>query len=72
MMVDEATWKRRFAMLMLARFAGLAVFLLGVAVTYSDLLREGGWPQLGAIIIIAGLIDALFAPRLLKKMWERQ
>jgi hypothetical protein len=71
-MADEATWKRRFAMLMLARLAGLAVFMLGVAVTYSDLVREGGWPQLGAILIVCGLIDAVFAPRLLKKMWERQ
>jgi hypothetical protein len=57
---------------MLARFAGLAVFLLGLAVTYSDLLREGGWPQVGAILIVIGLIDAVFAPKLLKKMWERE
>lgn len=72
MTVDEATWKRRFAMMMLARFAGLALFLAGVAVTYSDLVREGGWPQLGAILIICGLLDALFAPRLLKKLCERE
>jgi ABC-type uncharacterized transport system permease subunit len=71
-MVDEAEWKRRFHVLMLARFAGLTVFLLGLAVTYSDLLREGGWPQVGAILIVIGLIDAVFAPKLLKKMWERE
>ena len=27
----------------------------------------GGWPQVGAIVAIMGVIDAVFAPRLLKK-----
>jgi hypothetical protein len=26
----------------------------------------------GAILVIAGTIDAVFAPRLLKKMWAEQ
>jgi hypothetical protein len=30
----------------------------------------GGWPQVGAIVAIMGVIDALFAPRLLKKAWD--
>jgi hypothetical protein len=70
-MVDEAEWKRRFGIMMLVRFAGLATVLLGVAVMYSDLLREGGWPQVGAILIVCGIVDAVFAPKLLKKMWDR-
>jgi hypothetical protein len=39
---------------------------------YTNLVREGGWPQVGAIIAIMGAIDAVFAPRLLKKIWEQQ
>jgi hypothetical protein len=70
-MVDEAEWKRRFGIMMLVRFAGLTTVLLGVAVMYSDLLREGGWPQVGAILIVCGIVDAVFAPKLLKKMWDR-
>lgn len=70
-MDDEALWKRRFAIFMLVRLSGLAVFLLGVAIMYSDLVRPGGHPQLGAIMAILGLIDSLFAPKLLKRMWER-
>ena len=35
-------------------------------------MRKGGWPQLGAIVAIMGVIDALFAPRLLKKVWDEQ
>ena len=34
--------------------------------------REGGWPALGGIIAIMGAIDAVFAPRLLKKLWDEQ
>jgi hypothetical protein len=35
-------------------------------------LRPDGWPQVGAIVAIMGVIDALFAPRLLKKAWDEQ
>ena len=71
-MNDDAVWKRRLLAYMGARAFGLAIFFLGIAIIYSDLVREGGWPQLGAIIAILGVIDAMFAPRLLKKSWDRQ
>ena len=32
----------------------------------------GGWPQVGAIVAIMGVIDALFAPRLLKRAWDER
>ena len=71
-MDDEALWKRRFLIFTLVRLGGLAIFFLGVAVAFSDLARHGGWPAVGAVIAIVGLIAAVFSPRLLKKMWERQ
>jgi hypothetical protein len=71
-MVDEAEWKRRFLVLTLVRFAGLATFMLGIAIAYTGLVREGGWPQVGAILAIMGAIDAVFAPRLLKKHWDQE
>ena len=43
-----------------------------IAIVYTDLLRPGGWPQVGAIVAIIGVIDALFAPRLLKRAWDEQ
>jgi hypothetical protein len=69
---DDAKWRRRLLAYSAVRAGGLAIFFLGVAITYFDLLREGGWPQVGAIIAIMGAIDALFAPRLLKKLWDEQ
>lgn len=71
-MDDEAVWKRRFLVFAAVRLFGLAVFFLGLAIAYSGLVREGGWPAVGAIIAIMGVIDAVFAPRILRKQWERE
>ena len=71
-MDDEALWKRRFLTFTLVRLAGLATFFLGIAIAFSDLVRDGGWPIVGGILAIVGLIDAVFSPRILKKIWERQ
>ena len=71
-MEDEALWKRRFLIFTLVRLAGLAIFFLGIAITFGDVVREGGLPIVGAPIAIAGLIDAVFSPRILKKLWERE
>jgi hypothetical protein len=69
-MDDELKYRNRLLAYMGVRAAALAVFFLGIAIMYTDLLREGGWPQVGAIVAILGVIDALFAPRLLKKYWD--
>jgi uncharacterized protein YjeT (DUF2065 family) len=71
-MADDEIWKRRFHLFLLARLFGLATFFLGLAVIYSDLLRPGGWPAVGAVLVIAGVMDAVFAPRLLRRMWNEQ
>jgi len=69
---DDALFRRRLLIYSLVRFGGLAIFFLGVAIMYTDLLRQGGWPQVGAIVAILGVIDAFFAPRILKKAWDEQ
>jgi hypothetical protein len=71
-MDDEATWRNRLLIYSLVRFGGLAIFFLGLAIIYTNIVRQGGWPQVGAIVAILGAIDALFAPRLLKREWDRQ
>jgi hypothetical protein len=71
-MADEDLWRRRFQIFMLVRLFGLAVFLTGIFVIYTDLLREGGWPVVGAILTIMGAVDAVFAPKMLRKLWEQQ
>lgn len=71
-MTDEELWRRRFHIFALVRLFGVAMFLLGVAIAYGDVLRPGGWPLVGGILAICGVIDAVFAPRLLRKLWQEQ
>lgn len=70
--MDEDVARRRLLLYTLVRLGGLAILGLGIAIMYTDLLRPGGWPQLGAIVAIMGVLDSLFAPRLLKKSWDEK
>ncbi|MES2138012.1 MAG: hypothetical protein V4502_13265 [Pseudomonadota bacterium] len=70
--MDDETARKRLLAYTAVRFAGLAIFFLGIAIIYTDLMRPGGWPQVGAIIAIMGVIDSFFAPRLLKKSWDER
>jgi hypothetical protein len=72
MFMDDDRDRRRLLIYSLVRFGGLAIFFLGMAIMYTDVVQPGGWPQLGAIIAIMGVIDALLAPRILKRAWDRQ
>ena len=70
-MNDEELWRKRFHLFAAVRLFGVLTFLLGVATAFTDLVRTGGWPLLGGILAIIGAIDAVVAPRVLKKSWER-
>ena len=71
-MDDDALWKRRFLVFTLVRLAGLALFFLGLAIAFGDLLREGGWPAVGGPLAVVGLLDAVFSAKVLRKIWERE
>ncbi len=70
-MTDDDVWRRRFQLFAAIRLFGLLTFLLGIAIAFSDLVRPGGWRLVGGILAIIGAIDAVLAPRILKKGWER-
>ena len=71
-MIDDAEWKRRFLVFSALRIAGLALFLMGIAIAFSDLLKPGGWPLLGGILAILGAVEAVLIGRILKKAWRDQ
>lgn len=70
--MDEGLARQRLLIYTLVRLGGVVIFFLGVAIIYTDLLRPGGWPQVGAVISIVGAIDAFVAPRLLKRAWDER
>jgi len=68
----DDVWRKRLLIYTLVRLGGVAIFLLGVAIIYTNLVRPGGSPQIGAAVAILGVIDAFFAPRVLKSAWDRE
>lgn len=70
--MDDDVYRKRLLIYSLVRFGGIAIFFLGLAIIYTGLVRPGGWPQLGAIVAILGVVDAFFAPRLLKRAWDEE
>jgi hypothetical protein len=72
MSMDDDTARRRLLLYSLVRLAGLLIFFLGLAIIYTNLVRPGGWPQVGAIVAIMGAIDSMFAPLLLKRAWDER
>ncbi|MEO7411057.1 MAG: hypothetical protein ABIU10_07035 [Sphingomicrobium sp.] len=69
---DDALWKKRFHMFALLRLSGLAIVFLGMAAMLTDLLRPGGWPLVGGLLIVVGIVDAVIAPRILKRSWDKK
>jgi hypothetical protein len=70
-MADEDPWKQRFYVYAGARMLGLATLAAGLAIGFTDLVRPGGWPLVGGVIMALGAIDAFVAPRLLRKKWKK-
>lgn len=69
---QESIYRQRFLVYSALRLGGLVIFFLGIAIAFSDLIKPGGWPQVGAIIAIIGALDAVFMPRVFKKSWDRK
>lgn len=70
--MDEDTAKRQLLIFTAVRFACLVLVFFGVAVIYSNVLRRGGWPQLGATLCIVGALASLALPHALKRRWDRR
>jgi hypothetical protein len=69
---DDKKARDRLLVYTAMRLGGLALVLMGIAIIYTDWLRPGGWPQLGAIVVILGAIDSVVAPMLMRRVWEKQ
>lgn len=71
-MADNDIWKRRFILFTAARIFGILTLIAGLAVSFGDVLRPGGWPLVGGILMIMGVTDAVVAPILLRKHWAER
>lgn len=71
-MADDELWRKRFHLFMTVRLLGVALVVAGIAIMFTDLIRPGGWPALGAFVGLGGVLDSLIVPRLLKKAWDKE
>lgn len=69
-MNQEAIERRRFLLFSLARLSGVVLIVLGMVVAFSDLVRDGGFRQLGGLLIAIGTIEMVVLPILLKRAWQ--
>jgi len=70
--MDDKLYRERLLVYSLIRLGGVIIFFVGLAILYTRLVRPGGWPQMGAIVCILGVVIGLLAPRIQKKAWDRQ
>lgn len=68
---DDRLWARRFGLFALLRISGLILFLVGMAIAFSDIVQPGGALEIGLVVIGLGLVEALLGPVLLRQHWER-
>ena len=68
---NDQLWAKRFRIFALLRISGLALFLLGMAIVFSDLVQPGGALALGMVVIGCGLVEALLGPVLLRQAWDK-
>ncbi len=71
-MTDEATDKQRFLIFTAVRLAGLGLMGVGAAIAFTDLVRVGGFRELGALLIAVGAIESVVVSHLLKRAWQRK
>jgi membrane protein implicated in regulation of membrane protease activity len=71
-MDEDELWRKRLIQYSLVRGLGLLIFFLGLAIIYTNLVRPGGWPRLGAIVAIIGALDALLLPRIVRRAWDKK
>lgn len=67
----EALAKRRFILLNVARFSGVFMVMLGIAISLGKLLTDFP-PVLGSILMVLGMFEFFFLPIILKKSWAKE
>lgn len=68
---DGEEAKRQFLMFAGIRLVGLALFLGGTFIAFTDILVPGGMPLLGGLMAVAGAADAVLAPKILKAIGRK-
>ncbi len=66
----ERQARNRFAILSAVRAAGVVIMLTGLFLWQGDVVRSGGWPELGVPLFIGGMLLSLVLPQFLISRWR--
>lgn len=69
MIQDEKLAQKRFFLLQLIRFSGLALVMLGIAVSVGQIDLPS---QAGFVISLIGMIEFFFLPWFLASRWNKE
>lgn len=67
---QERLERSRFTLLSAARASGAVLMLIGLWIWHGDIVREGGFVEVGGAIFILGFIESLILPQILARKWR--
>ena len=67
---DEGRARTRYRLITACHLAGTALALFGLVAWNGNLLRQGGWPDLGIALFLTGIVMTFGLPRLLARRWR--
>ena len=67
---DEKLWRDRFVAINLVRIGGTIIVLIGLYISQTDAVREGGAMIEGLGLALAGLAISFGGPKWLARRWR--
>lgn len=67
---EDRRARTRYRLITACHLGGTALALFGLVVWNGDLLRAGGWSDLGIALFLAGIVATFGLPRLLARRWR--
>ncbi|HMJ92857.1 MAG TPA: hypothetical protein VK472_02025 [Allosphingosinicella sp.] len=67
---DDKLWRDRFVAINLVRIGGTIVVLIGLYISQTDAVRQGGATIPGLALAIAGLVISFAGPKYLARKWR--
>ncbi len=67
---EEQLARTRFAVLSAARASGAVLMLIGLWIWHGDIVRQGGFIEIGGPLFILGFVESLILPQILARKWR--
>lgn len=69
---EEEKWANRAGAVRWMQIGGLIIALVGLLMARGGAITEEPWPVIGGILVVAGLLDAVLSPKIMKRIFEAE